>query len=55
MGNLPTVDDAPLSGDVGAQLAFPEPKPKLVTPDYAVISKSMADLNDWWLKNIQHS
>jgi putative spermidine/putrescine transport system substrate-binding protein len=54
MGYLPTVDDAPLSGDVGAQLAFPEPKPKLVTPDYAVISKSMADLNDWWLKNIQH-
>lgn len=55
MGYLPTVDDAPLSGRVGEQLAFPEPKPKLVTPDYAVISKSMADLNDWWLKNIQHS
>jgi putative spermidine/putrescine transport system substrate-binding protein len=55
MGYLPTVDDAPLSGSVGDQLAFPEPKPKLVTPDYSVISKSMADLNDWWLKNIQHS
>jgi putative spermidine/putrescine transport system substrate-binding protein len=55
MGYLPTVDDAPLSGSVGEQLAFPDPKPKLVTPDYAVISKSMADLNDWWLKNIQHS
>jgi putative spermidine/putrescine transport system substrate-binding protein len=55
MGYLPTVDDAPLSGTVGEQLAFPEPKPKLVTPDYAVISKSMSDLNDWWLKNIQHS
>ena len=55
MGYLPTVDDAPLSGEVGEQLAFPEPKPKLVTPDYPVISKSMADLNDWWLKNIQHS
>jgi putative spermidine/putrescine transport system substrate-binding protein len=55
MGYLPTVDDAPLSGTVGEQLAFPEPKPKLVTADYPVISKSMADLNDWWLKNIQHN
>jgi putative spermidine/putrescine transport system substrate-binding protein len=55
MGYLPTVDDAPLAADVGDQLAFPEPKPKLVTPDYSAISKSMADLNDWWLKNIQHN
>jgi putative spermidine/putrescine transport system substrate-binding protein len=55
MGYLPTVDNAPLSGSVGEQLAFPEPKPRLVTADYPVISKSMADLNDWWLKNIQHS
>jgi putative spermidine/putrescine transport system substrate-binding protein len=55
MGYLPTVDDAPLSGEVGQQLSFPQPRPKLVTPDYAVISKAMGDLNDWWLKNIQHS
>jgi putative spermidine/putrescine transport system substrate-binding protein len=55
MGYLPTVDDAPLSGEVGEQLSLPQPRPKLVTPDYSVISKSMADLNDWWLKNIQHS
>ena len=55
MGYLPTVEDAPLSGSVGEQLSFPEPRPKLVTPDYPVISKAMADLNDWWLKNIQHS
>jgi putative spermidine/putrescine transport system substrate-binding protein len=55
MGYLPTVDDAPLSGNVGEQLALPELRPKLVTPDYAVISKSMSDLNDWWLKNIQRS
>jgi putative spermidine/putrescine transport system substrate-binding protein len=54
MGYLPTVDDAPLTGSVGEQLAFPDPKPKLVTPDYPLISKSMSDLNDWWLKNIQH-
>ena len=30
MGYLPTVDDAPLSGKVGEQLAFPDPRPKLV-------------------------
>jgi putative spermidine/putrescine transport system substrate-binding protein len=55
MGYLPTVDNAPLSGKVGEQLAFPEPRPKLVTVDYAAMSKAMSDLNDWWLKNIQHS
>jgi len=54
MGYLPTVDDAPLSGKVGEQLAFPEPRPKLVTADYPVFAKAMPDLNDWWLKNIQH-
>jgi putative spermidine/putrescine transport system substrate-binding protein len=55
MGYLPTVDNAPLSGSVGEQLSLPQPRPKLVTPDYAVISKALPDLNDWWLKNIQHS
>jgi putative spermidine/putrescine transport system substrate-binding protein len=55
MGYLPTVDDAPLSGSVGEQLSFPSPRPKLVTPDYKVISSAMSELNDWWLKNIQHS
>jgi putative spermidine/putrescine transport system substrate-binding protein len=54
MGYLPTVDDAPLSGSVGEQLAFPTPKPKLVVPDYAAVSKALPDLNDWWLKNVQH-
>jgi putative spermidine/putrescine transport system substrate-binding protein len=53
MGYLPTVDDAPLSGKVGEQLAFPEPKPKLVTADYPAFAQAMPDLNDWWLKNIQ--
>jgi putative spermidine/putrescine transport system substrate-binding protein len=55
MGYLPTVDNAPLSGKVGEQLAFPQPRPKLVTVDYAALSKAAAELNDWWLKNIQHS
>ncbi len=54
MGYLPTVDNAPLSGKVGEQLAFPETAPKLVPPDYPVLSKAIPDLNDWWLKNIQH-
>jgi putative spermidine/putrescine transport system substrate-binding protein len=54
MGYLPTVDDAPLSGSVGEQLSLPEPRPKLVAPDYAALSKALPDLNDWWLKNIQH-
>ena len=42
MGYLPTVDNAPLSGKVGEQLALPEPKPKLVTPDYPVLAKAHA-------------
>src|SRR6204780_2404257 len=36
-GYLPTVDDAPLEGSVGEQLSLPLPRPKLVTPDYAVM------------------
>ncbi len=55
MGYLPTVDNAPLSGKISEQLAFPDPKPKLVTADYEVLAKASPDLNDWWLKNIQHS
>jgi putative spermidine/putrescine transport system substrate-binding protein len=55
MGYLPTVDNAPLSGKVGEQLAFPTPRPKLVPADYAALTKESDALNDWWLKNIQHS
>jgi putative spermidine/putrescine transport system substrate-binding protein len=55
MGYLPTIDNAALTGMVGQQLAFPDPKPKLVTPDYSVFAKAIPDLNDWWLKNIQHA
>jgi putative spermidine/putrescine transport system substrate-binding protein len=55
MGYLPTTDNAELTGVVGQQLAFPDPKPKLVTPDYAVFAKAIPELNDWWLKNIQHA
>jgi putative spermidine/putrescine transport system substrate-binding protein len=55
MGYLPTVDDAPLSGKVGEQLALPDPKPNLVTADYSVFAQALPELNDWWLKNIQHN
>ena len=54
MGYLPTVTDAPLTGKVAEQLALPDPAPKLVPPDYAVLAKAMPDINDWWLKNMQH-
>jgi putative spermidine/putrescine transport system substrate-binding protein len=55
MGYLPTTDNAELTGVVGQQLAFPDPKPKLVTPDYGVFAKAIPELNDWWLKNIQNA
>lgn len=55
MGYLPTVTNAPLSGKVGEQLAFPTPRPKLVPADYKALSAASTELNDWWLKNIQHS
>jgi putative spermidine/putrescine transport system substrate-binding protein len=55
MGYLPTVDNAPLTGKVAEQLAFPTPMPKLVQPDYAITTKIEPSINDWWLKNIQHS
>ncbi|HUB43673.1 MAG TPA: extracellular solute-binding protein [Acetobacteraceae bacterium] len=54
MGYLPTVTDAPLTGKIAEQLALPQPAPKLVPPDYEVLAKAMPDINDWWLKNMQH-
>jgi putative spermidine/putrescine transport system substrate-binding protein len=55
MSYLPTVDDAPLSGQVASDLALPEPAPNLVVPDYAYDAKVKPEIDDWWLKNIQHS
>ena len=55
MSYLPTVDDAPLAGQVGRDLALPEPAPDLVVPDYAYDAKVQPAINDWWLKNIQRS
>ena len=55
MSYLPTVDNAPLSGQVGKDLALPDPAPNLVVPDYAFDAKVQPEINDWWLKNIQRS
>ncbi len=55
MGYLPTVTNAPLTGKVAQQLALPSPAPKLVVPDFAVTSKALPDIADWWKKSIQHT
>jgi len=55
MGYLPTVDDAHLTGKAAEQLAFPDPPPKMVVPDYAYTSKMQSEISDWWKKNIAHS
>ncbi len=55
MGYRPTVDNAQLSGKIAEQLAIPEPRPKLVQPDYAYTTKVQAEMQDWWDKNVQHA
>ena len=55
MGYLPTVTNAPLTGQVGERLALPDPAPKLVVPDYSFTSKAQPDAADWWKKTIQHT
>ena len=55
MGYLPTIDDAALTGKVAEQLAFPDPRPKLVQPNYAYTTKVQAEMQDWWDKNVQHA
>ncbi|MBO0710199.1 MAG: extracellular solute-binding protein [Acetobacteraceae bacterium] len=54
MGYLPTVRTAHLTGRIAEQLAFPNPRPKLVPPDYAYTTKVQAEMQDWWDKNVQH-
>jgi putative spermidine/putrescine transport system substrate-binding protein len=54
MGYLPTVDNATLTGKVAEQLAFPEPRPKMLQPDYAYTTKVQAEMQEWWDKNVQH-
>jgi putative spermidine/putrescine transport system substrate-binding protein len=53
MGYLPTVNNAPLTGKVAAQLALPTPPPRLVTPDYAFDAKATAPFQSWWQSKVQ--
>jgi putative spermidine/putrescine transport system substrate-binding protein len=55
MGYLPTVDNCPLTGKIGEQLALPKPAPKMFVPAYDVVAKTQAETADWWKKNIQHT
>lgn len=55
MGYRPTVDNAKLTGKTAQQLALPNPRPKLVQPDYAYTNKVQAEMQDWWDKNVQHA
>jgi putative spermidine/putrescine transport system substrate-binding protein len=55
MGYLPTVDDCPLTGKVGEQLALPNPPPKLAPPDYDITGKLQGPMSEWWKKNMQSS
>ncbi len=55
MGYLPTVDNAPLTGKVGEQLAMPAPAPNLILPDYSIVGKLQGATSEWWKKSIQRS
>ena len=56
MGYLPTVNDDPLTGKVGEQLALPtDPAPKLAPPDYDITGKLQSSVSEWWKKNMQTS
>jgi len=47
MGYLPTVNDAPLSGKVGEQLALPEGV-NMLSPDYSIVGKLQGPTSEWW-------
>jgi putative spermidine/putrescine transport system substrate-binding protein len=55
MGYLPSVDNAPLEQPVAAQLSLPDPKPRLVVPDYAYTTRVQSEINDWWIRLVTHS
>ena len=52
MGYLPTVNDAPLTGKVGEQLALPDGF-SMIVPDYSITSKLQSPISDWWKKSMQ--
>lgn len=55
MGYLPTVTNARLTGKVAEDLALPNPRPRLLQPNYAYTTKVQAEMQDWWDKNVQHA
>jgi putative spermidine/putrescine transport system substrate-binding protein len=55
MGYLPTVDNCPLTGKVGEQLALPNPMPKMAPPNYDITGKLQGPMSEWWKKNMQSS
>ncbi len=52
MGYLPTVDDDPLTGRIGEQLALPDGI-RLAPPDYGIVGKLQGATSEWWKKNMQ--
>ncbi|MBV8915083.1 MAG: extracellular solute-binding protein [Acetobacteraceae bacterium] len=52
MGYLPTVQNAPLTGKVGEQLALPADL-KLIPPDYSIVGKLQGPTSDWWKKTMK--
>jgi putative spermidine/putrescine transport system substrate-binding protein len=55
MGYLPTVANARLTGNVAEDLALPDPRPRLLQPNYPYTTKVQAAMQDWWDKNVQHA
>lgn len=54
MGYLPTVNNAPLTGKVGEQLALPDGL-KLLPPDYTIVGKLQSATSEWWTKTMHAS
>jgi len=52
MGYLPTVENAPLTGKVGEQLALPA-NLKLIPPDYSIVGKLQSSTSEWWKKTMK--
>jgi putative spermidine/putrescine transport system substrate-binding protein len=52
MGYLPTVENAPLTGKVGEELALP-PGLKMIAPDYSITGKLQGTISDWWKKTMK--
>lgn len=50
MGYLPAVDNAPLTGRTAEQLALPNPRPRLIEPDYAYTTRIQSEISEWWTK-----